>query len=154
PPPRQRKRDVPPALEAVCLKAMAQQPEDRYATVQALAADIEHWLADEPVTAYQEPWQERLRRWGRRHRPLVTAAMTLLLTAVVALASGLWVVEKERQHTAQERDDKERALQAANAAREQTMTALRSLTNDLVEQQLGRHVHLTPEDKAFVRQIL
>ena len=30
PPPRQVKREVPPALEAICLKAMARRPEDRY----------------------------------------------------------------------------------------------------------------------------
>src|SRR5262249_53999253 len=43
PPPRQRKKDVPRALEAICLKAMARQPELRYATALALAADLEHW---------------------------------------------------------------------------------------------------------------
>ena len=31
------------------------QPEDRYATPLELADDVEHWLADEPVTAYAEP---------------------------------------------------------------------------------------------------
>ena len=38
------------ALEAICLKAMALKPEDRYATPRALADDIERWMADEPVT--------------------------------------------------------------------------------------------------------
>ena len=46
---------MPPALEAVCLKAMALRPEDRYASARALADDVEHWLADEPVSAYREP---------------------------------------------------------------------------------------------------
>jgi serine/threonine protein kinase len=55
-PPRQLKPSVPAALEAICMKAMALRPEDRYATALALSADIEHWLADEPVTAYREPW--------------------------------------------------------------------------------------------------
>ena len=45
-----------PALEAVCLKAMALTPEDRYASCRALAEDVERWLADEPVTAWREPW--------------------------------------------------------------------------------------------------
>src|SRR5262245_15507079 len=46
PPPRQVRPDVPRALEAVCLKAMAREPEWRYPTAAALAEDIEHWLAD------------------------------------------------------------------------------------------------------------
>ena len=55
PPPRQVNAAVPPALEAICLKAMALRPEDRYASARALADDVEHWLADEPVAAYREP---------------------------------------------------------------------------------------------------
>ena len=39
------------ALEAVCLKAMALKPGDRYASPKALAEDVERWMADEPVTA-------------------------------------------------------------------------------------------------------
>src|SRR5262245_18901812 len=37
------------ALEAVCLKAMALRPEDRYSSPKALAEDMERWMADEPV---------------------------------------------------------------------------------------------------------
>ena len=47
------------ALDAVCLKAMALRREDRYGSAKALAEDIEHWLADEPVAAYTEPWTLR-----------------------------------------------------------------------------------------------
>jgi hypothetical protein len=47
-------------LEAVCLKAMALKPEDRYGTPRALSDDIEHWLADDPVKAYPEQPLERL----------------------------------------------------------------------------------------------
>ena len=55
PPPRRLEPDVPRALEAVCLKAMALEPEDRYQSPRGLAEDIERWLADEPVTAWREP---------------------------------------------------------------------------------------------------
>ena len=34
---------------------MALRPEDRYASARALAEDVEHWLADEPVSAWREP---------------------------------------------------------------------------------------------------
>jgi hypothetical protein len=54
-PPRQLKPDVSPALDAVCRKAMALAASERYATALELAADVERWLADEPVTAYREP---------------------------------------------------------------------------------------------------
>ena len=73
-PPRQVRPEVPVALEAVCLKALALRPEDRYPTPRALAADIKAWLADEPVSARREPFAERARRWAKRNRTAVTAA--------------------------------------------------------------------------------
>ncbi len=42
---RQRKADVDQALEAICVKAMALDPTDRYHAPRELADDIEHWLA-------------------------------------------------------------------------------------------------------------
>ena len=67
-PPRAVNAGVPAALEAICRKAMALQPEDRYASPLELAEDVEHWLADEPVTAYREPGLVRVRRWVRKHQ--------------------------------------------------------------------------------------
>ena len=39
---------------------MALEPDDRYASPKALGDDIEHWMADEPVSAYRDPWLARL----------------------------------------------------------------------------------------------
>src|SRR5262245_15819362 len=74
PPPRARDSSIDRALEAVCLKAMAREPEARYASCHALAEDVERWLADEPVAAWREPPARRVRRWARRHRTPVAAA--------------------------------------------------------------------------------
>ena len=56
PRPSQHDPALDKALEAVCLKAMATEPEDRYPTPKALADDLERWMADEPVTAWREPF--------------------------------------------------------------------------------------------------
>ncbi len=58
--PRRVKSGVPPPLEAVCLKAMSLRPEDRYASADLLARDIEQWMADEPVSAWHEPLRLRI----------------------------------------------------------------------------------------------
>jgi eukaryotic-like serine/threonine-protein kinase len=86
-PARQVDRAIDPALEAVCHKAMALNPEDRYPSPRALAEDVERWMADEPVTAHREPLAARARRGMRRHRTAVTAAVVAALVAVVGFAA-------------------------------------------------------------------
>jgi hypothetical protein len=94
--PRQINSTVPPALEAICLKAMALRPEDRYPTAQALGQDVERWLADAPVSVYREPTSVRLGRWFRRHKPVVAAASMLVICVVIALCVDLVRVGRER----------------------------------------------------------
>ena len=75
---------------------MATEPEQRYRTPRALADDVDHWLADEPASAWREPLGRRLRRWSRRHRLLVTGLAATLLMAVAALAVGNLLVARQR----------------------------------------------------------
>jgi formylglycine-generating enzyme required for sulfatase activity len=97
PSPAHVRRGVPRALEAVCLKAMARAPADRYAGAAEVAREVERWLADEPVAAYREPLPVQLSRWGRRHRTLVTAVVLVLLTLVGAAIIGGLVVGREQE---------------------------------------------------------
>jgi serine/threonine-protein kinase len=147
PRPRQVSGAVPAALEAVCKRAMALGPEDRYPTARALADDVERWLADEPVTAYREPSWARLARWGRRHRPVVVGAAALLLTAVVALAIGIVAVNHQREQ-------KEEALQAEARRRKQAREALDALSSRVIDQWLARQKELLPEHKEFLEKTL
>jgi serine/threonine-protein kinase len=122
PRPRQVKPSVPAPLEAICLKAMALDPKERYASPRLLADDLEHWLAGEPVTAWPEPWTARTRRWLGRHRPLVTgaAAAVLVATAALAVAAVLLNAAKDRERDAKEQaqEQKETAEQNYRLARQ------------------------------------
>jgi serine/threonine-protein kinase len=79
------------ALQAVCLKAMALQPGDRYGSPKDVSEDLERWMASEPVTAWREPWTRKLLRWLTRHRVGLTAAGAALLAGVVGLIAVLGV---------------------------------------------------------------
>jgi tetratricopeptide (TPR) repeat protein len=123
PPPRQLKPGVPLALEAICLKAMASRPAERYATALALTADVEHWLADEPVAAYREPLRARLGRWARRHPAHVAAAGAALLVALLA-GGAAWVWTTER------RAETERAVGLALGKAEQLREQARKVRSE------------------------
>jgi len=120
PQPRTIKPDVPKALAAVCRKAMSANPSDRYATARELADDIACWLADEPVSAWTEPWTLRARRWVRNHRTLVASAVVLAAMAFIALG-GLAIVQ--HQHNRSLQRFAEREQQANRWARLQAYAA-------------------------------
>ena len=82
--------DLPAALEAIVQKAMAMRPEDRYTSALQLAADVEQYLADEPVSAYREGVLAKTGRWVRKHRSTAIAALCgLLLTMAFAAVAAI-----------------------------------------------------------------
>jgi serine/threonine protein kinase len=87
--PRRINAQVPAALEAICLKALAKERHLRYSSATALAEELQRWIANEPITAMKESGYRRLRRWIGKHPRLsqLTAALTLLLMAG-ALTAG------------------------------------------------------------------
>ena len=127
PRPRQIAASVNKALEAICLKAMALLPQDRYSSAAALAIDVEHWLADEPVIAYRDPLTTRSARWLKSHRTLVSAALVALIFALTAAAVGLFLLEGKNQEILVERN-------AARNAAEEAEAVNAFLTDDLLGQ--------------------
>ena len=104
---------TPPALEAICLRAMSLKPADRYQTALDVAADVDRWLADEPTSAYAEPWAVRMWRWTRHHRTSLAAAGVLLIsTAVAAIAIAIVAWRGERA-TAAEKEIAEQNFELA-----------------------------------------
>ena len=124
---------VPPALEAICLKAMAKRQSDRYESAAALADDVRRWIADEPVAAYPDPWPVRLGRWAKRHRTAVAAAAALLVTGVVALSVGSVLVRRERNEALAQRNE-------ARAQRRVARTAVDEMYTGVAEKWLEDHL--------------
>jgi eukaryotic-like serine/threonine-protein kinase len=122
PAPRVVNPRVPAGLEAIVLKAMALRPTDRYPSARAMADEVEHWLADEPVSAHREPALSRLARWGRRHKTMVAGAGTLLVAAVVALSAGTLLLQRANARTGRERDLARRNFEMARQAVDEYLT--------------------------------
>ncbi|MEO1370328.1 MAG: tetratricopeptide repeat protein, partial [Acidobacteriota bacterium] len=97
-------------LDTIILRALATDPERRYASVRDFAGDIERYLRGEPVLARPDSWSYRGGKWVRRH-PWGAAAVAAITALVVAGVAGLVVYS---QHLERERD---RAVAAQAEAR-------------------------------------
>ena len=85
-PPRKHRSDIPPALEAICMRCLRKAPAERYPTAEALADDLRRFQEGKPVEAGLAG-----DRTGRRV-PLLSRRRLLIGTAVavpVATALGL-----------------------------------------------------------------
>jgi eukaryotic-like serine/threonine-protein kinase len=153
-PPRVVKPSTPKPLDAICRKAMAMRPAERYQSALVLAADVDRWLADEPVSAYRESAGQRVGRWGRRHKPLVAGTAALLLSAVVALGLGLMAVSAEQRKTKDALRAEERARAEEAKRRAQTRQALDAMSSEVVEDWLAKQSELTVQQRNFLEQAL
>ncbi|MFM9960608.1 MAG: protein kinase domain-containing protein [Planctomycetaceae bacterium] len=90
PPPRMIDPTIPKPLEAICRKAMSKEKTARYPHALEVAADVEAWLSDQPVSAYPDPWHVLARRWAKRHRTLITTSSATLLVLTGSVTFLEW----------------------------------------------------------------
>jgi serine/threonine protein kinase len=122
--------EVPRALQAICLKAMANDPRQRYRTAYALADDVERWLSGKPVDAMPQRASPVSRLGGSLQRhPLRLAAVTALVFAVAG-AVGMKALDPtavdtgdKAQASQQTQDDKDRMLELEREEHTRQMAA-------------------------------
>ncbi len=94
-PPSEVSPETPLELEAICRRAMARDPRERYPGAAEVAEDLRAFLEGRVVAAYESGTWAGLRKWIARHR---TVAATLALALVVSLTvlGSVAAVEKRR----------------------------------------------------------
>ena len=103
----------PAPLDAICRKAMKYDPTARYSSAELLAADLEAWLADEPVSVLAESSFQKMRRWTRSHPALGGAGLSRILISLLAMAITLSILSTKNKSL---RDANHREQEAARAA--------------------------------------
>ncbi len=81
-------------LDAIVRKALAKEPDARYASVQDFSNDLRRYLTGEPVLARRQTAGYRTRRFVRRHRAAVCAAAAL--GTLLAVYVGTVIVDRAR----------------------------------------------------------
>jgi serine/threonine protein kinase len=76
---------TPPALSAVCFKAMAPEPAGRYASVVEMAADVTRFLQGVALVAYPDNLFRKAGRFLDRHKTAVLLVLAYLVTRVLLI---------------------------------------------------------------------
>ncbi len=99
-------------LDAIALKALAQNPEERYASAAQLAEDIRRHLNGQPVEAVRATWGYVTRKFIRRNRLAVSAAAVLLVSLGAGIGGTLWQahIAREQRSSAEQRFNDVRQL--------------------------------------------
>ena len=105
---------VPAELAAICEKAMARDPAQRYPDMLALAEDMRAYLEKRVVAAYETGAFAELRKWIARNRALAAAcgSAILILAAAVVVSASLFVTARSEGARADKRADDVLSLSA------------------------------------------
>ena len=77
-------------LDWIVMKALEKDRNRRYETANAFAADVQHYLNDEPVEAGPPSAVYRFRKFARRNKATLTTAAVVVLTLIVGLGMATW----------------------------------------------------------------
>lgn len=97
--PRGLRRQLAGDIDAIVLRALRKQPEQRYASAEALAADIRRHLEGLPVLAREGTWTYLTHRFIRRHRAWLAVAAGLLLALGAFAIQERWQLEREQRRS-------------------------------------------------------
>jgi WD40 repeat protein/serine/threonine protein kinase len=111
---RRLNSEVPRDLETIVHKAIDRDPSHRYQSAGELAADLQHFLDDEPITARRSSVAEQLVRSARRHKGVAWALAVVALLLVVIAAGSLVAAVYFREQEQESREMAKRNEELAN----------------------------------------
>ncbi|MEQ8766165.1 MAG: protein kinase [Planctomycetota bacterium] len=123
--------EAPAELIAICERAMARDPSDRYPEMGAMAEDLRAFLEQRVVSAYEAGAWAEAKKWVLRNRSIAVLG-SLLLTSVLAGLGASSYIESRAAETLSQKNDT-LAEQRDRAARERDKaTAIQSFVVDML----------------------
>ncbi|MEO8674745.1 MAG: serine/threonine-protein kinase [Casimicrobiaceae bacterium] len=107
--PRQLAQSLRGDLDTIAQKALKKNPADRYATVEALAQDLQRHLAGEVVEARPDSAYYRFSRFVMRHKMVVASAAVVTVALGAGLGVSLWQAGVARTQAAVARNEAAKA---------------------------------------------
>jgi tRNA A-37 threonylcarbamoyl transferase component Bud32 len=110
-------QEVDPDLETICLKCLEKDPQRRYSSAEALAADLDRWTRHEPILARPATRAERLVKWCARKPVLAGLLAALAIVFVLGMGGIVWQWRRAELHAAAESSARQQADRSANESR-------------------------------------
>jgi WD40 repeat protein len=135
-------------LDTIVAKALDKQPDRRYESAAALAADVRRYLRHEPVHARPASALYQARLFARRNRALVVSAVLVLLMAIAATAISIsYALDASRRADEAERSSyRTRLLAAVGELEDLNVRAATELLDGAPERLRGwEHRHLVAQ---------
>jgi WD40 repeat protein/predicted Ser/Thr protein kinase len=127
--PRILNLEIPPELEAICLKSLEKNPSARYTDAQSMAQDLRNFLDYRPVQARPPTTLSKLRKFMHRNRLAVAAVLLIFATVVAgAVFSAFQWRKAEYAKTTAEQERRMATLRLAKIALDKAREAI-SLEN-------------------------
>ncbi len=136
-----RPQGVPADLATIILKTLKKAPLERYATVAALAEDLQRWLANEPVFAQPDSTWYRTRKFVGRNKLAVATATGVLVTVFAASGVSIWqarVARTEAQTAEAVQNFMEDIFRASSGDQIDPVSARRRTAKELLDEGAAR----------------
>ena len=85
-----------PDLAAIINKSLSYDPQNRYASMDEMAEDLQHFLNREPVSAASPSWGRRLALWARRKPAVAGLTLALVLALAAAMFASIYGLVRTR----------------------------------------------------------
>ena len=121
-------------LDNILLKALAEEPQRRYASAATFADDIDSYLAGRAVAAHPPSRLYRTRKFVQRHRGGVMVTALFLVAVFAALGLALWQAQVARHEAARANTVRDFVIGLFDAARAHLPRNQRTSPEALVEQ--------------------
>lgn len=154
--PKSKRRDIPADLDAICLKCLAKEPSQRYASARELADELGRYMRGEAVVARAPNWLERLRRWVERNQWQTVAYLVFAGGIVIStneMRAAMQARTEAESHRARAEQASERSAQLVGLLGQAFVVPRDSGSRETMEESARRIVrwlrdHLSDDDAA------
>lgn len=151
-------------LDLIVMKALEKERSRRYDSAGNLAADLQSYLAGEPVQAHPPSALYRFRKFVHKNRTLVGVGVVVLLailTAMTGIVLGYLHAQEQRDIAQNARDNEaaqlkiaQEEMRKAQNAEEQTLNAYRATTDLTIQELIGAKPVLGSKETAYLEKTL